>query len=192
MTQKAPNPVELYKGAVQRLLPILAGVKPEQLGDATPCSEWNVQQLMIHTIKAPYRIYGIITGGEYPDINAVDDPIPPEGASAAYEHGYANLLQEIEAPGALGRIVVHPRSGEIELGKLMMAPFTGALIHKWDLAKATKQDTSIDASLAEECYKHLFPEIERRRRQEMFGPEVAMPNSSSIQDRLLAMTGRQL
>ena len=86
MTQKAPNPVELYKGAVQRLIPILAGVKPEQLGDATPCSEWNVQQLMIHTIKAPYRIHGIITGGEYPDINAVDDPIPPEGALAAYEH----------------------------------------------------------------------------------------------------------
>ena len=191
MTQQDLNSIELYESAVQDLLPILAGVRSDQLSAPTPCSEWNVQELIIHAIKVPRRFYGIVTGGPLSDINAVKEPLPPEGALAAYEAGFERLLREIKAPDALERVVVHPRFGDTAISKLMMLPFTDALIHKWDLAKATDQDTSLDCSLARARYDYLSPTIENRRKPELFGSEVEVSIDASIQDRLLAMTGRQ-
>ncbi len=191
MAQQERNPIELYEGAVQYLLPILAGVRPDQLGAPTPCTEWNVQQLMMHIVKVPQRFYGIVTGGTLVDIMSVDEPLPPEGVLATYKVGFDQFMGELQGQDVLERVVVHPRFGEVTINKLMMLPFTDALIHKWDLAKATNQDTSLDSTLAEECYNYLMPAIESRRKPELFGSEVTVSISSSMQDKLLAMTGRQ-
>ena len=191
MTQQDPNPIEIYESAVQYLRPILAGVRPDQLGAPTPCTEWSVQQLMIHTIKVPQRFHSIVTGDAPVNIMSVGGSLPPEGALAAYEAGFDQLLGVIKAPGALERVVVHPLFGDTPVGKLIMLPFTDALIHKWDLAKATDQDTSLDSSLAEVCYNYLLPVIKNRRKPELFGSDVTVPVSGSIQDKLLGLTGRQ-
>ncbi len=42
MAQKVSSPIEVYEGAVQQLLPTLAGVRSDQLGSSTPCTEWTV------------------------------------------------------------------------------------------------------------------------------------------------------
>lgn len=72
-----------------------------------------------------------------------------------------------------------------------MFPFADLMLHKWDLAKATNQDTSLDSSLAEACYNSLMHRIERGREAGLFSPEVTLPITASIQDKLLALTGRQ-
>ena len=45
MTQQGPNIIELYEAAVQQMLPTLGAVTADQLTNATPCVEWNVQNL---------------------------------------------------------------------------------------------------------------------------------------------------
>ena len=62
-----PNVIEFYEGAVQNMLPILGGIRENQLTASTPCTEWNVQNLVIHNIKVTGFAQGIIRGN-----NAVD------------------------------------------------------------------------------------------------------------------------
>jgi len=62
MTQQGPNPIELYEGAVQQMLPVLAGVRADQLSASTPCTEWTVQNLITHNIKVADYIHGTIRG----------------------------------------------------------------------------------------------------------------------------------
>jgi hypothetical protein len=57
---QGPNVIELYEGAVQHMLPTLDGIKTDQLTAATPCSEWNVQALILHNIKTTAFVKGII------------------------------------------------------------------------------------------------------------------------------------
>jgi hypothetical protein len=45
------NVIELYEGAVQNMLPILGGIRENQLTAPTPCLEWNVQNLVIHFFR---------------------------------------------------------------------------------------------------------------------------------------------
>ena len=62
MTQQGPNVVELYEAAVQQMLPTLGAVTADQLTNATPCVEWNVQNVIIHNIKVADYVQGIIQG----------------------------------------------------------------------------------------------------------------------------------
>ena len=60
--QGMPNSVELYEGAVGYMGPVIAGVKSGQLNNPTPCSEWNVQVLIAHSINPAKFVYGSIMG----------------------------------------------------------------------------------------------------------------------------------
>lgn len=72
-----------------------------------------------------------------------------------------------------------------------MFPIMDIVIHKWDLAKGTGQSTSLDAGLVEVCYGVMEMAAEPGRAGGAFGPEITVPMSASIQDKLLGISGRQ-
>ena len=78
------NVIELYEGAVQNMLPILGGIREDQLATSTPCSEWNVQNLVIHNIKVTGFAQGTILGNNAVDAMDVSGGVPSEGAADAF------------------------------------------------------------------------------------------------------------
>jgi hypothetical protein len=87
MAQQAPNVIELYEGAVQQMLPTLAGIRADQLSASTPCPEWNVQNLITHNIKVADYAYGIFQGNNTTNPMEVGDPLPSQGARDAFAAG---------------------------------------------------------------------------------------------------------
>lgn len=189
MAQQGPNPIEIYEGAVNYMRDIIAGVKTEQLSDSTPCTEWDVQSLINHNIKVSQAFHGMLTGGGKVDPFDVSGPIPSEGAVAAFEGSTGALLQAIKAPGALEKVVEAP-FGKMPGSQFIMIPFADLLIHKWDLAKATGQDSSLDSSMSDACFALLSPMLEGLRSGGNFGSAVSVSADASIQDKLLGITGR--
>ena len=195
MTQaEMPNPIELYERAVSTMRPIIAGIKPEQLNAATPCTEWNVQQLLLHNLNVARMLEGILTGSLTPDAlpNPMDvsGPLPPEGAAAAYETSTANLLNAVRAPGMVDQVFDTP-FGPASAGSLLNGIFGDVLIHQWDLAKATNQDFTMDDALAEVCRQVMEPHLEQGRAAGFIGPVIAVPDDASPGDKLLGLAGRQ-
>ena len=80
--QEMPNPIDLYSAAIKGTRQIIGGVQSSQLGDSTPCSEWNVQALMDHLIGGTGMIWGSLAGAA---------PETPQGNSpgAAFDAGTA-------------------------------------------------------------------------------------------------------
>ena len=189
MAQQGPNPVEVYEGSVNYMRDIIAGVKADQLSASTPCTEWNVQSLINHNIKVSQAFFGMLTGSGGVNPFDVSGPIPPEGAVAAFEGSTGALLEAIKAPGALEKVVEAP-FGKMPGSQLIMIPFADLLIHKWDLAKATGQDTSLDSSMSDACYALLAPMMEGMRSGGNFASEVSVSASANIQEKLLGITGR--
>ena len=72
-----------------------------------------------------------------------------------------------------------------------MVPITDMIVHTWDLAKATGQNTTLDSGLSELGYNVLVNVVEGARENGAFGPEIAIPTTASFQDRLLGLSGRQ-
>ena len=190
MAQQGPNPIELYEGAVQAMLPILRGVQQGQLSTATPCTEWNVQQLIKHNILVAQFFNSLLTSGEAVDPFAVGGDLPEEGAQDAFVAGTNKVLEVIKTPGLLEKMLDETPFGPMTAGQLLMFPFGDILIHKWDLAKATGQDTAMDSSMADVVYKIYGPMMEGMREHGLFGTEVAVPANASDRDKLLGLCGR--
>ena len=191
MAQQGPNPIELYEGAVQQMLPTLAAIKADQLSASTPCKEWNVQNVITHNLKVADYVRGIIQGNNTTNPTEVDDPLPSQGARDAFAAGTSKVLDLLKSTSDLNQVVETP-FGPMPIANFVMFPTLDIVIHSWDLAKGTGQSTSIDSGLAEVCYQVLSGGgAEMGRQGGAFGPGVTLPITASVQDKLLAISGRQ-
>jgi uncharacterized protein (TIGR03086 family) len=66
------------------------------------------------------------------------------------------------------------------------------VVHNWDMAKATGQELTIDANVAQMVYEFCqsLP-LDEFRAHRAFGPEVAVSDEAPLTDRLVALLGRQ-
>ena len=165
-----------------------------QLGNATPCTAWNVQQLITHNVKVTGFALGMLEGNITVNPEDVSVDIPLEGAEADFVAGTNRILDFLKSAD-LGKVIDTP-FGPMPLAQVIMFPILDLTIHKWDQAKGTNQSTSIDSGLAEVSYavaEAAAPGLRQNAGQGMpsFGPEVSVPISGSIQDKLLGISGRQ-
>ena len=85
--------------------------------------------------------------------------------------------------------------GEMTRGEFLITPTWYLLVHTWDPAKATNQNTTLDRQLVEVCNNVFAPMMDHMRTEEfggikIMGPEVTVPAGTSLQDRFIGMMGR--
>jgi uncharacterized protein (TIGR03086 family) len=66
--------------------------------------------------------------------------------------------------------------------------FRGSRVY--DIARFIGADTTMPAELVQGLWDELVPQAEEWRKMGVFGPAVEIPDDAPLQDRLLALTGR--
>lgn len=192
MAQQGPNPIELYEAAVNQMLPTIAAVRSDQLGNATPCAEWNVQSLINHNLRVAVFANSVLNGapGDPGAMFTVAEPIPTEGAEAVFRANTAAVLATAKSMD-LSTTVETP-FGAMPAGNFLMIPMGDIVIHKWDLSKGTGQNTDMDSALAGACLHVLEHAFESGRPgPEFFAEALTVPMTASVQDKVLGISGRQ-
>ena len=189
MSMQGPDPIKLLEGAVQNTRKIYAGVKPNQMNDVTTCDNWNVKALMEHISGvSAFGIKGF--GGA--QVNDADHDASKGGTTLeAYDKGTKRLLELVKMPGALAASMPGP-TGPMPGAQFAMILFNDFLIHGWDLAKSTKQDTNLPANLVEAAYgamSPMFPNLSKNGTA--FKPMIQTAPNASTQAKLLAGLGRK-
>ena len=192
-----PNPVEMLRKTTLRVKEVVAGVDQSQAANSTPCSEWSVLDLLNHLLGGLEFTAGCITG-DVPNIrpNEAESSYRGETDVAVLVRAYpaaVDLALELAAsPGALERTATTP-FGEMPISQIFVGTTMDQFIHGWDLAKATGQDTTLDDDLVEFAYGMLVSGgfANMGRQAGFIGPEIAVPDDSGAQDKLIAYLGRQ-
>ena len=65
------------------------------------------------------------------------------------------------------------------------------LIHGWDLAVGTSQETKLDPKLVEACWEVVEPQRESLGGSGAFGETIDLADDCPLQTRLLAALGRK-
>ena len=192
-----PDPVELFRKTTLRVRELVSGVEQSQAQDPTPCSEWDVRSLLNHLIGGLEFTAGCVAGNP-PNIRVAeaDSSYTDEPDVAvlieAYHTVLDRVLQSASEPGALDGTANTPYFGEMPIGQIFIGTTMDQFIHGWDLAKATGQDNALDTELVEFAYGMLTSGFADMGRQAGFiGPEIAISEDASQQDRLIAYMGRQ-
>src|SRR5262249_29953521 len=169
---------------------VVAGVRPDQLDDPTPCSEWDVRALLNHLIGVAEMFSHVAEGKPIPPPDPNTDYFVGEEYAAAYDSATARVLAAWQKPGALAATITLPL-GDVPGSVGASINFIDVLVHGWDVAKATGQDAHLAPEFAEPALELARGIVNDRVRQAgAFGPAISVSADSPMGDRLVAFLGR--
>ena len=188
MTERA---VEALGLARSELTPRLNAIVASDWKKATPCTEWNVQQLVNHVVGVHHRVARLLCGGSRDQYVATreDDWIGNDHITAWHE-GVRTLDKAISDARSLD-IPVAYRISMSARDIIGLTAFDTA-VHTWDVSRAIGFDERLDGALVE--YALGFMEWIRSQPllEALFGsPKEHLPGRASAQVRLLQLAGRE-
>ncbi|MFE5841295.1 TIGR03086 family metal-binding protein [Streptomyces niveus] len=175
----------LLETAAADALPVLRGVRDDQLALPTPCAEYDVRGLLDHLFQVITNFQVLAAKGES-DFGAAAERLGDD-RSERFAAEIAGLIGAWAAPGAedglTGAMNMPARTvGSMALGDLA--------VHSWDLARATGQPyepaAAVVAALGEE-FTALAPTA---RAMNVFGAPFPVGQDATPFESLLAETGR--
>jgi uncharacterized protein (TIGR03086 family) len=176
--------------AVDQTGHIVAGVKPDQFGEPSPCEDWNVRELLNHTLGG-MRMFAAAARGETVDESVYSSDLVGDDPAASFEREAAALKEAWSDPALLERTCELP-FGAVPGVMAANLGFVEMLVHGWDIAKATGQQPQMDPELSEAALALMSQmPADQMRQPGVFGPEVTCPEGASIHHRLVAFLGRQ-
>ena len=172
--------------------PVVAKISPAHYGLATPCTEWDVHDLLNHLVGTLHLGRALFSdrpptvamgpGQLPPDDQVGDDP------AAAYRRGVEALLSAVDA-GAIERVHVTPL-GDMPGTALAGAIALDVVVHGWDLGRAVDAAPVVDDDLAGGLLDFARASFAAKPRPPVLGPEVPVAPDAPLTDRLVAFTGR--
>lgn len=197
---------DTFEGLIERFVlagagfeRVLRDVRPEQWAWPTPCTEWDVRQLVNHMTRGNLGYLRLLHGGTAADFLRLrdadalgDDPI------TAYTHSLQECATAFARPCALRQVLDYPL-GRVTGARALAVRTTDSVIHTWDLARATGADETLDPGLAawiddhmEEIYAGLAesPTAPETTHRFFAAPNPDAPHDASRQDHLLTRMGR--
>jgi len=181
----------LHRSALEETRTVVAGIGREQWRAPTPCDGWDVKTLLDHLVSGNLWAAELGAGATIEEVgDRLDGDMLGDDALAAYDASAKVAAAAFEAPGALEApcaVSYGPVPGSVYAGHR----FIDVLIHGWDLAVATGQDSTLDPELVDAAYELLQGEADMIRASGMFGDDLRVPAGTGAQTRLLAFIGRQ-
>jgi len=182
---------DLYVQAMASTQRFLDGVRPAQWSGPTPCTEWDVKQVANHIIGENLWAGELFNGRTIAQVGTrFDGDLAGIDPVAAYRTSMDAARSSVEAPGAM-EITCHLSFGDVPGAEYAGQLFMDLLIHGWDIAKATGQDTRLDADLVAACLPIAHQMTSQFRSAGVFGEDLPVAPDADPQVRLLALVGRQ-
>ncbi|KZB83454.1 TIGR03086 family metal-binding protein [Amycolatopsis regifaucium] len=176
----------------------LRAVPDTSWDNPTPCTEWNVRELVNHMIQGS-RIYtALLGGGSSAEFMAALDQVSLDGGPAdTFRNAVAECRAAFHSPGALDRVVDYP-FGPVPGRQLLGLYVVDAVTHTWDLARAVGLEERLDPSTVRwitdnfDWIYHGVSESPILAGSRYYGPPTETPApEASEQDRLLHAMGRR-
>jgi uncharacterized protein (TIGR03086 family) len=185
------DPIDLLSRALDQTGSVIARVRPEQASLPTPCTSWNVRDLVNHVVHDAQQFRAMAAGGRY---EKGEDDVIGDDWDGAYRRAAGELLAEWRREGALDRVLRLP-IGEVPATWSIGQHIADMVVHGWDVAKATGQSTDFDPEVGAFALawgrENLRPEFRGDEASgKVFGPEVAVPDEAPVHDRLAGVFGR--
>ncbi len=171
---------------------VVSGVNSSQFDLSTPCSKWNVKDLLNHMVGGAL-MFGKITRGENLPDNTDATDFTSGDLVSSFDAARQSILAAWEEPGVEDREMNFPFA-TVPAEMAARVELMEVLTHTWDLAHATGQDALLDDSLAENVLNFagaLVPDESRSARGEPFGFVIDEPDSAPPYVRLAGLMGRQ-
>ena len=182
------SPADEHRRVAAAFTSTVEGTAPAAWDNPAPPEGWVARDVVRHLVEwFPAFLQGT-TGITLPGGPPVDDD--PAGAWRAQTEAVQALLDD---PTVAEREHDFPHIGTMSLGQAIAMVYVGdVFLHRWDLARATGQDETLDPDEVAALYEGMLPLDEMLRQSGQYGPKVDVPDDADVQTKLLAFIGRRV
>ena len=190
MYKRSMEQTKILQRAVDQTGKIVATMGPGQLGLSTPCTEWNVRDLVNHLISSLYMFQQGAMGAPF---NLQEFGVDRVKYDAAVSYAQESAKLKV----ALGRSGVLEQEWKLAFGETpgwlaVDIAIIEFVTHGWDLAQATGSKVELDPELAEVALVNAMELIAQFGRQKgVFEPEIEVADGADVHQRLAAYLGRK-
>ena len=161
-------------------------IAADQWTAPTPCTEWNVRDLVNHLVGMNLVFVAMFEESPMPERGADRLGADPAGA---YHRSAAALLAAAAGPGVLERSQA-TQVGVATGAERLQWRIVDLLAHGWDLGQATGLVAELPDDLVEQALTFVRAQLPSQPRAGRFAdPQPIRDNAPAI-DRLAAFTGR--
>jgi uncharacterized protein (TIGR03086 family) len=178
-----------HRKSVDDWMARVAAVGDDQWERPTPCSEWNVRELVNHVVGEDRWTVPLLEGKTIADVGSDldgdllgEDPI--DATRSAAEAASAIVAEKLPSGGK-----VHLSYGDEDIEEYIRQLLADHVIHSWDLAAATGGDESIDPDLVDEVASWFADREELYRSAGAIGPRPEVDDGDP-RAALLVASGR--
>ena len=171
---------------------VVDNVEPSQLGNATPCTEWTVRDVINHITGGGIMFAESVELGSVPD-DRLGQLMGGDNLGDDYKGAFhvmsARVRESFGLPGALDKMVKLP-FGEMPAGVALNIAVMDVMTHCCDIAQATGQkieDEDILAIALEVGHQLITEDF---RQPGVFNAEKPAPPNATPAEKLLAFAGR--
>ncbi|AVZ74241.1 TIGR03086 family protein [Streptomyces lunaelactis] len=189
------TPVTAFTDIVDTVAHLVETVADDQWTAPTPCSEWNVQQLVDHLVTGQGVFIGVMAEQSTSEGSEQPDGTEPTPASlkAAFRESAGALVTAFAQPGALERTVQAP-IGAVPGAVALHLQTIEHLVHGFDLAQATGRKALFDDTAVEretEFARGLVAQLPPAPDGPFAQSRTAPADAPTI-DHLAALLGREI
>jgi uncharacterized protein (TIGR03086 family) len=168
----------------------IAAVPADGLDAPTPCSLWNLQELLDHTIGTLTMLTDAVATAVAPTDAGPD--APGVGALTPFDRAITELAAQTrrawEAPGVMDRTFELP-IGTLPAPMLASSVLLELVVHGWDISQASGEAAEIPDALALPVLVFARQAIVDANRGDNFAADLGIGDTPS--DQLIAFLGRK-
>ena len=177
---------ERYRRLSRAMTQTIADVPADGWESPSPCEDWKARDVVAHLIEVHGRFQGLVGRSLVAHPDAAEDPL------GAWEVVRDQTQEDLDDPAKAGE-EYDGRFGRSTFGKAVDGFVCFDLVvHRWDLARATDQDETIDPQDVAAIQTMVDAMGDMMRSNGVIkDPQEPAPDASP-QDRLLAALGRRV
>jgi uncharacterized protein (TIGR03086 family) len=182
---------EVHARSLDHARRAVGGVGADRWDAPSDCAPWTVRELVNHVVTGNYWAAELGSGLSIEQVgDRLDGDVLGRAPLAVYDDSSLLAAAVFRAPGAMDRpcaVSYGPVPGSVYCGHR----FLDVLIHGWDVATSTGQDTTLDPDLVEACFAVIEPQMDMLAASGMFGDRIDVPADAGRQAQLLGLLGRR-
>ncbi|HEX3394867.1 MAG TPA: TIGR03086 family metal-binding protein, partial [Acidimicrobiales bacterium] len=180
------SPADEHRRIAAAFTATVEGTAPGAWDRPAPVEGWRARDVVRHLLEwFPAFLEGAagITWAAGPSVDA--DPV---GAWRTQTNAVQALLDN---PDTADREHDLPYIGRMSLAQATDMIYTSdVFLHRWDLARATGQNETLDPDKCAAMLEGMLPMDEILRQSGQYGPRVHVSDDADVQTKLLAFIGR--
>lgn len=168
---------------------IIMQIKASDWNNVTPCTEWNLHDLVNHMVVEVAWIPDLIDSKTIDEIgNKYDGDLLGKDPLLAWSRYVKKARTAVDKADL--STPVHLSYKDTTAGDYIGEVASDLLIHSWDVAKSINTNDKLPNDMIEQFYNGIKPHIPELQKMGIYHKSIKVDNNASTQTKLLALLGR--